>query len=146
MCPLDAAGRLLSLHAQPQRPQQQGRVAAPAPPPGSLPAWFTPVLDFQAQDPTVFSPLARTAMRDALLLRYSLFPLLYTLFHHAHVKGHTVARPLMFEWVLLFCPEINQQTRRFGPIAFDLLCSSGSRRMCERTGLTGSSCGGGVYW
>ncbi|CAF98114.1 unnamed protein product, partial [Tetraodon nigroviridis] len=55
-------------------------------------------LSSKAQDPTVFSPLARTAMRDALLLRYSLFPLLYTLFHHAHVKGHTVARPLMFEF------------------------------------------------
>uniref|UniRef100_A0A8C4SG27 Alpha glucosidase 2 n=1 Tax=Erpetoichthys calabaricus TaxID=27687 RepID=A0A8C4SG27_ERPCA len=55
-------------------------------------------IDVQAQDPTVFSPLAREAMKDALLLRYSLFPLLYTLFHHAHIKGHTVARPLMFEF------------------------------------------------
>uniref|UniRef100_A0A7N9ALJ1 Alpha glucosidase 2 n=1 Tax=Mastacembelus armatus TaxID=205130 RepID=A0A7N9ALJ1_9TELE len=50
------------------------------------------------QDPTAFSPLARTAMKQALLLRYSLFPVLYTLFHHAHVHGHTVARPLMFEF------------------------------------------------
>ncbi|MEQ2174623.1 hypothetical protein GOODEAATRI_009753 [Goodea atripinnis] len=50
------------------------------------------------EDPTVFSPLARTAMKQALLLRYSFFPFLYTLFHHAHVKGHTVARPLMFEF------------------------------------------------
>lgn len=48
-------------------------------------------------------------MKDAILLRYSLFPLLYTLFHHAHVKGDTVARPLMFEWVLLL--SVNQQTR-----------------------------------
>nr|XP_057925995.1 lysosomal alpha-glucosidase isoform X1 [Doryrhamphus excisus] len=52
----------------------------------------------KSQDPTAFSPLARTAMKQALLLRYSLFPLLYTLFHHAHVQGHTVARPLMFEF------------------------------------------------
>ncbi|XP_056890732.1 lysosomal alpha-glucosidase isoform X1 [Takifugu flavidus] len=52
----------------------------------------------KAQDPTVFSPLARTAIKDAILLRYSLFPYLYTLFHHAHVKGQTVARPLMFEF------------------------------------------------
>lgn len=52
---------------------------------------------FQPQDPTAFSPVARTAMKEALLLRYSLFPLLYTLFHHAHVEGQTVARPLMFE-------------------------------------------------
>lgn len=41
-------------------------------------------------------------MKDAILLRYSLFPYLYTLFHHAHVKGQTVARPLMFEWVVPF--------------------------------------------
>ncbi|XP_037546300.1 lysosomal alpha-glucosidase [Nematolebias whitei] len=52
----------------------------------------------QPQDPTVFSPFARTAMKEALLLRYSLFPFLYTLFHHAHVHGHTVARPIMFEF------------------------------------------------
>lgn len=60
------------------------------------------MFDPQAQDPTVFSPLARTAIKDAILLRYSLFPYLYTLFHHAHVKGQTVARPLMFEWVVPF--------------------------------------------
>ncbi|XP_076839543.1 lysosomal alpha-glucosidase [Brachyhypopomus gauderio] len=52
----------------------------------------------QAQDPTVFSPAARAAMKEALLLRYSLFPFLYTLFHHAHLSGHTVARPLFFEY------------------------------------------------
>ncbi|XP_008434919.1 lysosomal alpha-glucosidase [Poecilia reticulata] len=55
-------------------------------------------LDMTPQDPTAFSPSARTAMKQALLLRYSFFPFLYTLFHHAHVKGHTVARPLMFEF------------------------------------------------
>ncbi|XP_061686397.1 lysosomal alpha-glucosidase [Syngnathoides biaculeatus] len=55
-------------------------------------------IDMKPQDPTAFSPLARTAMQQALLLRYSLFPLLYTLFHHAHARGHTVARPLMFEF------------------------------------------------
>ncbi|KAM4750131.1 lysosomal alpha-glucosidase [Anableps anableps] len=55
-------------------------------------------LDMNPQDPTAFSPWARTAMKQALLLRYSFFPFLYTLFHHAHVKGHTVARPLMFEF------------------------------------------------
>ncbi|XP_041085570.1 lysosomal alpha-glucosidase [Polyodon spathula] len=54
----------------------------------------------QPQDPTdpMFSPLARTAMKEVLLLRYSLFPFLYTLFHHAHLQGHTVARPLLFEF------------------------------------------------
>ncbi|KAG5854548.1 hypothetical protein ANANG_G00038970 [Anguilla anguilla] len=55
-------------------------------------------IDEKAQDPTAFSPLARTAMKEVLLLRYSLFPLLYTLFHHAHLEGHTVARPLLFEF------------------------------------------------
>uniref|UniRef100_A0A8C5HSV2 Lysosomal alpha-glucosidase-like n=1 Tax=Gouania willdenowi TaxID=441366 RepID=A0A8C5HSV2_GOUWI len=55
-------------------------------------------IDMQPQDPTAFSPLARTAMKEALLLRYSLFPVLYTLFYHAHVHGHTVARPMMFEF------------------------------------------------
>ncbi|XP_068606965.1 lysosomal alpha-glucosidase [Brachionichthys hirsutus] len=50
------------------------------------------------QDPTAFSPLARAAAQRALQLRYSLFPLLYTLFHHAHLHGHTVARPLLFEF------------------------------------------------
>lgn len=72
------------------------RLRGSADPPG-----FRPVFDLQAQDPTVFSPLARSAIRDAILLRYSLFPLLYTLFHHAHAEGRTVARPLMFEWVAL---------------------------------------------
>ncbi|KAL6111023.1 uncharacterized protein ACO6RY_19988 [Pungitius sinensis] len=55
-------------------------------------------LDTQPQDPTAFSPLALKAMKQALLLRYSLFPVLYTLFHHAHARGRTVARPLMFEF------------------------------------------------
>ncbi|TNN86673.1 Lysosomal alpha-glucosidase [Liparis tanakae] len=55
-------------------------------------------IDMKPQDPTAFGPLARTAMKEALLLRYALFPVLYTLFHHAHVHGHTVARPLMFEF------------------------------------------------
>uniref|UniRef100_A0A3P9HJ83 Si:ch73-12o23.1 n=1 Tax=Oryzias latipes TaxID=8090 RepID=A0A3P9HJ83_ORYLA len=55
-------------------------------------------IDMKPQDPTAFSPLARTAMKEALLLRYSLFPFLYTLFHHAHAHGHSVARPVMFEF------------------------------------------------
>ncbi|KAM9792525.1 lysosomal alpha-glucosidase [Neosynchiropus ocellatus] len=55
-------------------------------------------ISMKPQDPTAFSPMARTAMKQAVLLRYSLFPLLYTLFHHAHARGRTVARPLMFEF------------------------------------------------
>ncbi|KAM6121973.1 lysosomal alpha-glucosidase-like [Phoenicopterus ruber ruber] len=52
----------------------------------------------KAQDPTVFSPAARMAMKDVLLTRYSLLPFLYTLFHRAHLQGDTVARPLFFEF------------------------------------------------
>ncbi|KAM9101481.1 lysosomal alpha-glucosidase [Sarcophilus harrisii] len=54
--------------------------------------------DVQAQDPTVFSPPARTVMKGALMTRYALLPYLYTLFHHAHRRGDTVARPLLFEF------------------------------------------------
>uniref|UniRef100_A0A8C7E2A0 P-type domain-containing protein n=1 Tax=Naja naja TaxID=35670 RepID=A0A8C7E2A0_NAJNA len=52
----------------------------------------------KAQDPTAFSPAARTAMKTALELRYTLLPLLYSLFHRAHLQGETVARPLFFEF------------------------------------------------
>uniref|UniRef100_A0A8D0G2F7 P-type domain-containing protein n=1 Tax=Sphenodon punctatus TaxID=8508 RepID=A0A8D0G2F7_SPHPU len=52
----------------------------------------------KAQDPTAFSPAARTAMKEALLTRYGLLPFLYTLFHRAHLQGDTVARPLFFEF------------------------------------------------
>lgn len=51
----------------------------------------------QAQDPTAFSPSARTAMKEALLTRYTLLPFLYSLFHRAHLQGDTVVRPLFFE-------------------------------------------------
>lgn len=53
-----------------------------------------------AQDPA--SPYLDTIVRDvnkkALLQRYSLLPLLYTLLHKANRLGHTVARPLFFEF------------------------------------------------
>lgn len=51
----------------------------------------------QAQDPTAFSPVARTAMKEALQIRYTLLPFLYSLFHRAHLQGDTVIRPLFFE-------------------------------------------------
>uniref|UniRef100_A0A8C4TP45 Lysosomal alpha-glucosidase n=1 Tax=Erpetoichthys calabaricus TaxID=27687 RepID=A0A8C4TP45_ERPCA len=50
------------------------------------------------QEPYVFSKKSQEAMRNALVLRYSLLPYLYTLFHQAHVRGETVARPLFFEF------------------------------------------------
>ncbi|KAH0632013.1 hypothetical protein JD844_020013, partial [Phrynosoma platyrhinos] len=52
----------------------------------------------KAQDPPAFSPAARTAMKAALEVRYSLLPYLYSLFHRAHLQGDTVARPLLFEF------------------------------------------------
>ncbi|NXJ02986.1 LYAG glucosidase, partial [Psophia crepitans] len=50
------------------------------------------------QEPYAFSPAAQAAMRNALRLRYSLLPFLYTLFHRAHSTGETVARPLFLEF------------------------------------------------
>ncbi|XP_062523496.1 lysosomal alpha-glucosidase-like [Corticium candelabrum] len=51
-----------------------------------------------AQDPPSLGPAVVNASRTALLIRYSLLPTLYTLFHKAHVKGSTVVRPLFFEF------------------------------------------------
>ncbi|XP_060108603.1 lysosomal alpha-glucosidase [Heteronotia binoei] len=50
------------------------------------------------QEPYAFSQGAQKAMRKALLLRYSLLPYLYTLFHKAHTAGDTVGRPLYLEF------------------------------------------------
>uniref|UniRef100_A0A8D2D8J1 Lysosomal alpha-glucosidase n=1 Tax=Sciurus vulgaris TaxID=55149 RepID=A0A8D2D8J1_SCIVU len=50
------------------------------------------------QEPYRFSQAAQRAMRKALALRYALLPHLYTLFHAAHVRGATVARPLFLEF------------------------------------------------
>ena len=51
----------------------------------------------QPQEPYRFSETAQQAMRKAFTLRYALLPYLYTLFHRAHVRGETVARPLFLE-------------------------------------------------
>ncbi|XP_047400164.1 lysosomal alpha-glucosidase isoform X1 [Sciurus carolinensis] len=50
------------------------------------------------QEPYRFSQAAQRAMRKVLALRYALLPHLYTLFHAAHVRGETVARPLFLEF------------------------------------------------
>ncbi|XP_066093234.1 lysosomal alpha-glucosidase isoform X1 [Saccopteryx bilineata] len=50
------------------------------------------------QEPYRFSEMAQQAMRKALTLRYTLLPHLYTLFHSAHTRGDTVARPLFLEF------------------------------------------------
>ncbi|XP_053577142.1 lysosomal alpha-glucosidase-like [Bombina bombina] len=54
--------------------------------------------DAQSQEPFVFSQQAQTAIRTALIMRYSLLPYLYTLFHKAHTTGETVARALFIEF------------------------------------------------
>lgn len=56
----------------------------------------------QPQEPFVFSHQAQDAMRTAITLRYSLLPFLYTLFHHTHSSGSTVARPLFLEYTHSF--------------------------------------------
>ncbi|XP_033896341.3 lysosomal alpha-glucosidase [Acipenser ruthenus] len=58
------------------------------------------------QEPFVFSEKAQDAMRKAMILRYSLLPFLYTLFHRAHVAAQTVTRPLFLE----FPSDVNSHT------------------------------------
>ncbi|KAG8565047.1 hypothetical protein GDO81_012689 [Engystomops pustulosus] len=54
--------------------------------------------DARAQEPYVFSKGSQDAIRNALKIRYSLLPYLYTLFHKAHSLGETVARALFLEF------------------------------------------------
>ncbi|XP_015792613.1 lysosomal alpha-glucosidase-like [Tetranychus urticae] len=52
------------------------------------------------QDPVALGPKVVAATKYAVNLRYRLLPYLYTLFHEAHTKGDTVARPIFFEFPL----------------------------------------------
>uniref|UniRef100_A0A6I8SYA0 Lysosomal alpha-glucosidase n=1 Tax=Xenopus tropicalis TaxID=8364 RepID=A0A6I8SYA0_XENTR len=54
--------------------------------------------DSVSQEPYVFSSEAQKAIKSALLIRYTLLPYLYTLFHKAHSSGETVARALFIEF------------------------------------------------
>lgn len=104
---LDAAGGLLPLHAEPQRPAQPGRRGGrrareaqglPRRGPGAgAPRPRDACAPVQPQEPYRFSEAAQRAMRKALALRYALLPHLYTLFHRAHAGGEAVARPLFLE-------------------------------------------------
>ena len=49
---------------------------------------------FAGKEPWKYSPLARTAMEDALRLRHRLVPYLYTMAERAHSAGEPLVRPL----------------------------------------------------
>ncbi|KAJ0063496.1 hypothetical protein NL108_002787, partial [Boleophthalmus pectinirostris] len=51
------------------------------------------------QDPVAWDEFFANASRDALNIRYTLLPYLYTLMYEAHTKGSTVIRPLLHEFV-----------------------------------------------
>ncbi len=51
----------------------------------------------QPQDPGYYGDEVAIPAREAMLVRYSLLPYLYTLFYRAHVDGSTVVRPVFHE-------------------------------------------------
>lgn len=55
-------------------------------------------LDQRDQDPAAFGQQLIVASKEALRVRYTLLPYLYTLLNNAHRKGNSVARPLFFQY------------------------------------------------
>ncbi len=54
---------------------------------------------FKDQDPAYFNDDTLTISTiNALNIRYTLLPYIYTLFFKSHVKGGAVIRPLVFEY------------------------------------------------
>jgi len=54
-------------------------------------------IDNPDQDPGLWPAVARVT-RETLLIRYTLLPYLYTLFHKSHTEGTPVIRPLFFDF------------------------------------------------
>ncbi|KAK2188014.1 hypothetical protein NP493_147g04047 [Ridgeia piscesae] len=52
----------------------------------------------QPRDPASYGDDMAKAAKEAVLVRYRLLPYLYTLFHWAHTRGSTVARPVLHEF------------------------------------------------
>ncbi|KAK8797149.1 hypothetical protein WA158_004359 [Blastocystis sp. Blastoise] len=50
------------------------------------------------QDPAVYGEEVAIRMRNALTVRYTLLPYLYTLMFKSHITGNTVVRPLFFNY------------------------------------------------
>ena len=53
------------------------------------------------QDPGAFDDKFATTVRSVYELRYSLLPLLYTLFAESHMTGEPVARAMFYQYVIL---------------------------------------------
>ncbi|XP_078676770.1 lysosomal alpha-glucosidase-like isoform X1 [Branchiostoma floridae x Branchiostoma belcheri] len=56
-------------------------------------------LGYREQDPGAWDAEFARISREVLLVRYTLNPYLYLLFHQAHTEGSTVVRPLLHEFV-----------------------------------------------
>lgn len=60
---------------------------------------------FVPQDPASFPDPYQTYMRDAIRLRYTLLPYLYTQFFRVHLEGGMVLRPLSFAFPSSLAPD-----------------------------------------
>lgn len=72
-------------------------------------------LETKRREPWTFSEAAQNHIRNALALRYTLVPYLYTTFLHAHRDGETVMRPLIYEFPAQEALREVQDTFMFGP-------------------------------
>ena len=59
------------------------------------------------QDPAAWDTQFTHIVRQALLTRYTLLPYFYNVFKDSHVKGTTVGRALMFEYVFNYVENLD---------------------------------------